>query len=352
MCNWPAWSAGMSPRRRNTPPSWPCWRSAAGRAPSAWSTGPAPTPAPAWPGSKTRADRAAQGLAERAPVAALGLHRGQQLQLDAQAPRRRDPPQALRQRGVADELRGGAETLARLMPAQHHRQHRCVHRHRGLQQIGMEGQQFGPRAGGALREHRHAVTGTQRRSGLVDDAQCIALAAALDEERAGTFDQRAHQRPMPHVGLGHEAGLRQHRMQRGDVQPGHMVGHQQVAGRPGPTLGPELDAQDLQCLDRPPLHQLMPLDGGAQFEVPLDQPKAVQHMRQQPGQTPGGDEGPHAAASQRAAPAALKHAADALIRRRRCVRPPGCSAPAPAARSHCARTRRACACPGWRADPA
>jgi hypothetical protein len=143
-----------------------------------------------------------------------------------------DLPDAADQRGVADVLRRRAEDLPGLAVAQRDGLHRRLHRDGRLQQVGMEGQHLRPGAGGALREDRHRIALAQGLGHLVHHPQRVALALALDEQRADVADQPAQQRPAQHIRLGDEARLRAARMDAGDVQPGHMVGDEQRgAGR-------------------------------------------------------------------------------------------------------------------------
>jgi hypothetical protein len=150
----------------------------------------------------------------------------------------------------------------------------------------MEGQQLGAGAGRALGENGDAVTRLQGCRRLVHDAQRVTLAGALDEERARAVDQRAHQRPMLHIRLGDEPRLRQHRMHGRDVQPGDMVGHDEMTRAERLAVALQRDAEQAQRLERPPLDELVPLGGRQQLEAALDDPQAVQHMRNQARQAP------------------------------------------------------------------
>ena len=84
----------------------------------------------------------------------------------------------------------------------------------------------------------------QRRGHRVDDAQRVALALALEVERAGRDRPGARQRPAPHVGLGDEARLRHDRVDGHDVEPGDVVGDQQAAAaRPARPSTSQADAE-------------------------------------------------------------------------------------------------------------
>jgi hypothetical protein len=72
----------------------------------------------------------------------------------------------------------------------------------------MEGQHLRPGAGGALREDRHRIALAQGLGHLVHHPQRVALALALDEQRADVADQPAQQRPAQHIRLGDETRLR------------------------------------------------------------------------------------------------------------------------------------------------
>ena len=71
----------------------------------------------------------------------------------------------------------------------------------------MERQQAAAGRGRALREHRDRLPAAQGVRDLVDDAQRIALALALDDRACRRRRPGAEQRPVPDVGLGDEAGL-------------------------------------------------------------------------------------------------------------------------------------------------
>jgi len=135
-------------------------------------------------------------------------------------------PDRFEQAGLAEVERRGTEGGAAIGVAQRDRLHSDLRRERGLQQVGVERQQQRPSTGRSFRKDGDARAGPQRIGHLMDDTQCIALALALDEQRAATGDHEAEQRPLPHVGLRHEA----HRppgVDREDVEPGHMVREQQ-----------------------------------------------------------------------------------------------------------------------------
>ena len=155
----------------------------------------------------------------------------QEAHVDDEAAGPADLHQALAQRRVADVLRRDAHRLARLAVAQHHRLHDGGRGDGGLQQVGVERQHAVAGAGGAFGEHGDGVGLAQRVGHLVHHAQRVALALALDEQRAAGARQPAQQRPVRDVGLGHEARLRRARVQRGDVQPRHVVGHHQHRAR-------------------------------------------------------------------------------------------------------------------------
>ena len=84
------------------------------------------------------------------------------------------------------------------------------------------------------------------------DAARVALALALDEQRAGAADQPADHRPARELRLGDEAH-RLHRIERDDVEPRDMIGDDQnVAARVRERSGqPCVDAEHAQQTTRP-----------------------------------------------------------------------------------------------------
>jgi hypothetical protein len=126
----------------------------------------------------------------------------------------------------------------------------------------------------------------QRLGRLVHHAQRVALAGALDVERARTGHQRADDGPVLDVGLGDETCLRQHRVHGGDVQPGDVVGHHEMTCRQRDARHLQFDAEDAQRLARPPLDALVALRWRHAAERRAHDPQAVQHVRRQAREAP------------------------------------------------------------------
>lgn len=83
--------------------------------------------------------------------------------------------------------------------------------------------------GGGLRERGHGPAGAQQVRKAGDGRGQLARAGAVDEAGAGAAGEGAHQRPVTDLALG-EQGHRLDGEQRGDVQPGDVVGDDEGAG--------------------------------------------------------------------------------------------------------------------------
>eukprot|EP01036_Dinobryon_divergens_P047173 gene47172-63194_t len=199
-----------------------------------------------------------QHATKRPPVGMPGGMGGQHMDVHAQALGASHAPQAAHQGHVVDVRRRQADRLAGLGVAQQQRLHRRFTGDRGLQQVGVEMQQPVPGAGGAFREDRQRLAPQQRGIHLVHHAHRVALALALDEQRAGALDQPAQQRPVQHVRLGDETRMRRRGLERQDVQPGDVVGDEQRGPRPRLAMHLHLQAQALQRGNAEPPDALVP----------------------------------------------------------------------------------------------
>ena len=225
-------------------------------------------------------------LGQGAAVGMGAALRRQQVDMGHQPARGGHAPQALQQGRLADELNRRAEALLHIGKAQHRRLDRRGGGDGGLQQVGVERQQCWPGPGGALGEHRHRLAGAQRVGHGMHHPQRIALAFPLDEQRAGASHQPAQQRPAPHIGLGDEARLRHRRMQGGDVEPRHMVGHQQRGARPRRATHLQAHAHGPQQAGRPPLDAGLAAGSVQRRKAQRHHRHAMQHMQHQPRHAP------------------------------------------------------------------
>ena len=200
----------------------------------------------------------------------------------------------------------------------------------------MERQQAVAGRGRSLGEDRDRLPSLQRRGHRLDDAERVALALALEVERAGSVDESRHEWPGPDVGLRDEARGRHDRVDRHDVEPGHVVRREQAAtaGRIAASL--EADAERAQHSQRPFADACVTL------------------VRAEPREDEENDEEPvHAVhdgaqQAQRGASAAHRNVTRPLRRRR--GRRRGCSAPdrsSPGRRRACA----GCGCAATRLRP-
>ena len=103
----------------------------------------------------------------------------------------------------------------------------------------MKRTQLAALAGRALGKQAHRIALAETRlHGLAHRVHRVAL-AALDEQRAGAGHQPADDGPAADLALGHE-GRGARRVQHEDIDPGHVIGHQQH-GTGHARLAPEDD---------------------------------------------------------------------------------------------------------------
>ena len=99
----------------------------------------------------------------------------------------------------------------------------------------MEGQQLMARAGGTLREDGHGVAVLQGLRDLMHHTQRIAALVALEIEGAGRRHELVQHRPVAHLGFRDESGRRRG-IDGHNVQPGNVVGHEELGPRPRRAL--------------------------------------------------------------------------------------------------------------------
>ena len=191
--------------------------------------------------------------------------------------------------------------MSRIGVAQRHRLHRHLRGDGGLQQIGVEGQRLVAQAGGAFGEHRHRVTRGQGIGHLVHDTQGVARFFAHDVQRAGRSHQAADHRPGLDIGLGHEARLRTHGMHGHDVQPGDMVGHDQLGAGAEAALHVKPYAEHGKQLLRPPGDAPLAAGGVQAREAQQHHRQAMQHVKHGAQQAHAGT-APHGKAVRRRGP--------------------------------------------------
>ena len=108
-----------------------------------------------------------------------------------------------------------------------------------FEQAGMKRTQLAALAGRALGKQAHRIALAETRlHGLAHRVHRVAL-AALDEQRAGAGHQPADDGPAADLAFGHE-GRGARRVQHEDIDPGHVIGHQQH-GTGHARLAPEDD---------------------------------------------------------------------------------------------------------------
>ena len=120
--------------------------------------------------------------------------------------------------------------LAVFAVTQGYRLHRCLGFEGGLEDARMKGANGLATAGTTFGKHAHGLAGLQARHHLAQDTIERIIVATLVIDGAGTAGQPTHQRPPANFGFGDKAdhALAVYQL---DVDPGHVVGHQQE--RPG-----------------------------------------------------------------------------------------------------------------------
>jgi len=160
-------------------------------------------------------------------IAAVRGARGQRrrrVQVDDQRACAGHAPERSQERKVADVSRHDRVLAVGRAIADRHRLDVARRVDDRLQQRALERQQSGAVGRRALGKYRDDVAAGERVRRVGVDAARVAAPVALDEQRAHALDEPPRDRPARQLRLRDEPhGL--HGVQHEDVEPGHMVGH-------------------------------------------------------------------------------------------------------------------------------
>ncbi len=178
---------------------------------------------------------------------------------------------------VAHSLAGSSGSA--LDDPHRHRLHRRVGGDRGLDQAGMKWQHRAAVARCSLRKYREDVSVLQGLRHSVHHPHGVAPRLTLHVQGASARHDGPEQRPVCDVGLRHETASA-YRVQREDVDPGDVIGHQQHGpDRRRRTDDLQVNVEPLQHLARPPPDSPLTLwlrEPGKQEPALHD---AAEHMR-------------------------------------------------------------------------
>ncbi len=233
----------------------------------------------------------------------------------------------------------------RILVHQADRLHRAAGRHRGLEQVRVERQQFLPVGRRPFRKHAHQPAVAQALGHLVHDTHRLGTLLALQEHGIELLGEPADHRPLPHLGFRHER-RRPPRVDRVDVEPRHVIAdHERARVEPrAVVMDDETHPADPQQLERPAAYQLGAARGRDVRKTQRDDRHAAQQVKDET-QLPNGNhgEGPawfSGARTRPARPRASRARWPAVRSRGTASCGPGSSAPAARHASvHAGRTR-------------
>ena len=205
-------------------------------------------------------------------------------------------PQRVPQAVVVDIARRQADLALRIEKADGDRLDRRIGLDRGLEHVGVKGQQVHTIAGRAFGKDGDHVAGLQPPGNLLQHAVRIATRGPLQVQRIGGIGQPPDQRPVLHLRLRDKAAEAD-AVQRGNIEPGDVVADLQhtatVWRQRRRTMQFQPDAAQRHQAGLPALH-----GGASQGSVHLrkphiDDPDPEQHMPEQNQQPPAGTQLAH-----------------------------------------------------------
>ena len=178
-------------------------------------------------------------------------------QLRTQMPPRENQAYRRPQRAVGRVRRIQIEIAGVIDVAQSRHGHAGARSQCGLEQGGMKRFDLGTVGGRTFRKYGDIFAGGERLDDCTVGTHRIVPLTAFDEDGSSARHQESDDRPAANIRLRHEAHGN-HRVDNPNIQPRHMVAHDQgrdVSGR-SCAVYDDLQVEHIQDLPRPPLDRL------------------------------------------------------------------------------------------------